>query len=76
MQDKPITIPWTSVSSTRFSHAQIQTGRDPKLEKVTKYTIDVIENDSCAQPHSSLGSVGMYSVNEHDVPPNASETPL
>ena len=22
-----------------------------------------------AQPHSSLGSVGMYSVNEHDVPP-------
>jgi hypothetical protein len=28
-----------------------------------------------AQPHSSLGSVGMYSVNEHDVPPNASETP-
>ena len=24
---------------------------------------------SGAQPHSSLGSVGMYSVNEHDVPP-------
>lgn len=33
MQDKPITIPWTSVSSTRFSHAQIQTGRDPKQRR-------------------------------------------
>ena len=40
MQDKPITIPWTSVSSTRFSHAQIQTGRDPKQRRrASTYTL-------------------------------------
>jgi hypothetical protein len=28
-----------------------------------------VQERALAQLHSSLGSVGMYSVNEHDVPP-------
>jgi len=42
MQDKPITIPWTSVSSTRFSHAQIQTGRDPKQRRTAHIQLYIV----------------------------------